>query len=156
MQAKGQQISKQNCRAVTSPKTKRTNLFFYPYSPEILESSKSKFKFQVFPYCQDRKNKLVLSFFGESTGWQSAFRFYLTFRHCIQMHFDQISSVGKLILLTFCLILYQNRQLSFFRLYFKIVQPKDPLSQRKMKGNKFKPKNPFWGQPKLIGPLFGS
>ena len=29
-QPKGQLISKQNCRAVTSPKNKRTNLFFYP------------------------------------------------------------------------------------------------------------------------------
>ena len=34
----GQQISKQNCRTVTSPKNERTDLFFYPDSPEILET----------------------------------------------------------------------------------------------------------------------
>ena len=35
---KGQKISIKNCRAVTSSKNEWTNLFFYPDSPEILET----------------------------------------------------------------------------------------------------------------------
>ena len=36
----------------SSPKNERMNLFFYPDSPEILETWKSKFKFQVYPVWQ--------------------------------------------------------------------------------------------------------
>ena len=36
-------------------KNERTDLFFYPDSPEIFETWNQKFKFQVFPDCQDRK-----------------------------------------------------------------------------------------------------
>ena len=50
------------CRAVTSSKNERTNLFFYPDSPEILETWTSRFKFQVFPDCQDRKTNSSVRF----------------------------------------------------------------------------------------------
>ena len=59
---KGQKISKQNCRAVTSSKNERTNLFFYPDSPKILETWTSKFKFQVFTDCQNRKTISFIRF----------------------------------------------------------------------------------------------
>jgi hypothetical protein len=52
---KGQLISKQNCRDVTSPKNERTNLL------------KSKFKFQVIPSRQDRKTNSLVHFLGEVT-----------------------------------------------------------------------------------------
>ena len=45
---KGQQISQQNCRAITSPKNKRTNLFFYPDDSKILETWNRNSSFKYF------------------------------------------------------------------------------------------------------------
>ena len=53
---------KQNCRAKTSSKNERTNLFFYPEGPEIHETGGFDFKFQVIPDCQDRKTNLSVHF----------------------------------------------------------------------------------------------
>ena len=60
-------ISKQNCRAVTSPKNNRTNLFFYPDSLDILEL---EFQFQVSSISglSGKRNKFVHSLLGEVTG----------------------------------------------------------------------------------------
>ena len=38
-----------------SPKNQRTNLFFYPDSPEMLETWNQNLEFQVIPDRQDRK-----------------------------------------------------------------------------------------------------
>ena len=74
--SKGQQISKQNCQAVTSPKNQWRNLFFYPDCPEIHETLKSKFKFQVFLSRQNRKTNLSVHVLGEVTAWQFCFEIY--------------------------------------------------------------------------------
>ena len=52
------------------------NLFFYPDDSEILETSKSKFKFQVFPSQQDRKTNSSVCFFGGFMARQFCFEIY--------------------------------------------------------------------------------
>ena len=64
---------KQNCRAKTSSKNERTNLFFYPDGPEILETWNQNLKFQVIPDCQDRKTNSSVRF------WKKFFFEYFAF-----------------------------------------------------------------------------
>ena len=52
------------------------NLFFYPDNEEIHETLKSKFKFQVFRDCQDRKTNSSVCFLGEVTALQFFFEIY--------------------------------------------------------------------------------
>ena len=78
--SKGQYISKQNCRAVTSPK-KRTNEFvFLSWRLGNTWNLKSKFKFQIFPSSQNRKTNAFICFSGEITARQFRFKIYWPLR----------------------------------------------------------------------------
>ena len=68
-----QYILKQNCWAVISPKIERTNLIFYPDSPEILETWNPN---SSFKHCQDRKTNSSVCFLGEVTARQFCFEIY--------------------------------------------------------------------------------
>ena len=57
----------------TSSKNERTNLFFYPDGPEILETWNQNLKFQVIPDCQDRKTNSSVRF------WKKFFFEYFAF-----------------------------------------------------------------------------
>ena len=71
---KASKSQKQNCRAETSSKNERTNLFFYPDGPEILETWNQNLKFQVIPDCQDRKTNSSVRF------WKKFFSIILLLR----------------------------------------------------------------------------
>ena len=64
-------ISKQNCRAVTSPKNKRMNLFFYPDDSEILETWNPNSSIS-----EDRKIDSFVCFLGEVSAQQFCFEIY--------------------------------------------------------------------------------
>ena len=57
-------------------KNERTNLFFYSDSLEILDTLKSKFKFQVFSDCQGWKTNTSICFLGEVMAQQFCFKIY--------------------------------------------------------------------------------
>ena len=67
---------KQNCRAKTSSKNERTNLFFYPDGPEILETWNWNLKFQIIPDCQDRKTNSSVRFWKKFFSVNFAFEIY--------------------------------------------------------------------------------
>ena len=75
---KGQYISKQNCRAVTSPKNEGTNLSLYPDSPEMIETWERNSSFKYFWTVRIEK-EIRLFIFGRSYSSTILFWDLLTF-----------------------------------------------------------------------------
>ena len=73
---KGQEISKQNCRAVTSPKNKRMNLFFYPDDSELLKTWNRNSSFKYFWAFRIEKQICLFIFLGEVMARQFCLEIY--------------------------------------------------------------------------------
>ena len=74
----GQQISKQNCRTITSPKKQMNKFVFLSWWLWNTWNLNFDFKFQVFPSGQDRKTYSSVCFLGEFTAQQFCFQDLLT------------------------------------------------------------------------------
>ena len=83
--SKDQQISKQNCWFVISPKKEQWICFSILTVRKYLKLE-IEIKFQVFPDCQDRKTNSFVCFLGEITARQFCFEIYWPLGWLLTIH----------------------------------------------------------------------